>query len=73
MTLTVYFYDARGCSLASPERVTDYAEAVRLRGAVEAQRGVRVFLQTVEEPSGERSVPQNVPGLLEGESSGEEG
>ena len=72
MTLTVYFYDARGCSLASPERVSDYAEAVRLREAVEAQRGLRVFLQTVEEPSGARGVPHKVPGWLDGESSGEE-
>lgn len=73
MTLTVYFYDARGCSLASPERVTGYAEAVRLRDALEAQRGVRMFAHTVEEWPEGRSVPYKVPGVLEGESSGEEG
>jgi hypothetical protein len=48
MTLTAYFYDAKGCSLHSPEVVTSYEEAVQRREAIALARGVRVFLHTVE-------------------------
>lgn len=54
MKLQCWFYDAKGCSLAAPVTVENaderlaYDTAIGFRNAVEAQRGVKVFLQTQE-------------------------
>lgn len=56
MKLTCMFFDASGTSLASPVKVEDADEALAyqtaraFRDAVQAKRGVRVLMQTVEEP-----------------------
>lgn len=56
MKLQCWFYDAKGCSLASPVTVENaderlaYETACGFRNAVEAQRGVKVYLHTTEGP-----------------------
>lgn len=55
MKLTCYFYDRKGVSLASPQHLEGeplalYAQAVEMRDVLIVQRGVIVYLHTVEEP-----------------------
>jgi hypothetical protein len=55
MKLTVFFFDLKGVSLASPARVQNddptlaYQTALGFRDAIAEQRKVRVLVTTVEE------------------------
>lgn len=63
--LTCYFFDAKGCSLAAPVTVENaderlaYDTALGFRNAVEAQRGVKVYLHTTEGPEN-KFVPREI-------------